>query len=116
MLVIWSKPGRNAAWAETVLLKSRSSSVAFFHRTVCDCTTLVYTKFVSKKVIVTAWWSSMGLLHHSFLKWGRTVTVETFDGHAERLAAEKYDDTRWHILMIRRVKMYEVDYEMKICR
>ena len=32
----------------------------------------------SKKVMITVWWTASGLIHHSFLETGKTITAESY--------------------------------------
>lgn len=80
-----------------------------------------------KKVMVNVWWSAAGLIHHSFLKPGETMTTERYcqqldEMHQKlqrmcpRLVNMKgpillHDNARPHVSMTTRQKLHELGYE-----
>lgn len=84
-------------------------------------------KLHPKKVMVTVWWSAAGLIHHSFLNSGETITAEKYcqdiDKMHDRLQQKQpalvnrkgpillHDNARPHVSMITRQKLHNLGYE-----
>lgn len=80
-----------------------------------------------KKIMVSVWWSASGLIHHSFLKIGETITAERYvreiDEMHEKLRQKQpalvnrrgpillHDNARPHIANITREKLHDLGYE-----
>ena len=45
-------------------------------------------KLHQKKVMVTVWWSAAGLIHHSFLNTGETITAEKYCQQIDKIHLE----------------------------
>ena len=80
-----------------------------------------------KKVMVTVWWSSADLIHHSFIKLGETTTAEKYcreiDEMHQKLSRKQpalvnrkgsiflHDNARPHVSMITHQKHHTLNYE-----
>lgn len=85
-------------------------------------------KLHQKKVMVTVWWSYAGLIHHSFLNPGDTITAEKYcheiDEMHRKLQQKQpalvnrkrpiilHDNARPHVSMMTRQKLHELKYEI----
>ena len=80
-----------------------------------------------KKVMVTVWWFKAGLIHHSFLNPGETITAETYcqqiDEMHQKLRQKQpllvnrkgpillHDNARPHVSVMTWQKLHELSYE-----
>ena len=78
--------------------------------------------------MVIVWWFSAGLIHHSFIKPGETITAEKYcrdiDEMHQKLTCKQpalvnrkgliliHDNTRPHVLMIISQKLHTLNYEV----
>lgn len=85
-------------------------------------------KMHQKKVMVTVWWSTAGLIHHSFLNPGETVTSEKYCQQIDKMHLKLrhnqpalvnrkgpillHDNARPHISMMTRQKLHALGYEI----
>ena len=85
-------------------------------------------KLHKEKVMVTVWWSSVGLIHQSFIKGGETVTAEKhcrkinemhqkFTCKQLALVNRKgailiHDNARLHVSVITHQKLHTLLYEI----
>lgn len=84
-------------------------------------------KLHQKKVMVTVWWSAAGLIHHSFLNPGATITAQKYCQQIDEMHRKLrrmcpalvnrkgpillHDNARPHISMMTRQKLHELGYE-----
>lgn len=130
-------------------LLSRNKNDPFLHRIVtCDEKWILYdnrkrsaqwldaneppkhcpkSNFHGKKLMVTVWWTSRGLIHHSFMKQGQSITAEVYCTQLEEmirnLASKQprlsnrdkpillHDNARPHVANLTKLKMLEMDLE-----
>lgn len=84
-------------------------------------------KLHQKKVMVTVWWSTAGLIHHSFLNPGDTITAEKYCHQIDEMYQKLrlmcpalvnrkgpillHDNARPHVSMMTRQKLHELGFE-----
>lgn len=85
-------------------------------------------KLHQKKVMVTVWWSSAGVIHHNFLNPGETITAEKYCQQIDEMHQKLrrispalinrkgpillHDNARPHTSMMTRQKLHDLGYEI----
>jgi len=80
-----------------------------------------------KKVMVTVWWCAAGVIHHSFLNPGETITAEKYCQQIQEMHTKLqhmcpalvnrkgpillHDNARPHVSIITRQKLHDLNYE-----